>query len=151
MATPALQPEIQISKAERVATLALVLSIAILPFFFASLMTWQTGTPQGQHGGRAGYWFGLLQQVNGLALLAYVSFKRNELQSLRPVLNASTAGRSLTLAFYGYLAYGVVAHVISSVHLFWTTRPANFQLDRADIAPRCIRHPLALHLVEPGV
>jgi len=146
MATPALQPNLQISKAERAATLALVLSIAILPFFLASLMTWQTGTPQSQHGAYSGYWFGLLQQVNGLALLAYVVYKRDGLQSLRPVLNASTAGRSLTLAFYGYLAYAVVAHIISSVHLFWTSRPASFS-STEQILPHGVSVVLVLYIL----
>jgi membrane protease YdiL (CAAX protease family) len=130
------------SKKERILTLALVLSISILPFLVASLVAWRFGPPMHRTGA---LWGGLLQEVNGLALLAYVLHQRRQLATLRPKLTLSTVGYSLALMVTAYAAYWLTATIVNTLHWAWRGTGANFS-DTSTILPAGLSIGLILYM-----
>ena len=123
MATPSLVTVPSINKQQRILTLALVLSVAILPFLAGGLIIWRTGLQVHQRGE---LWLGLLQELNGVALLAYVLHQRRELQTLRISLTLSTIGHSLAVMVTAYMAYWLTATIVNTLHWAWRGAGANF-------------------------
>lgn len=142
MATPSLVAVPSISTKERIWTLVLVLSISILPFLVGSLIAWRFGTPMHQTGA---LWGGLLQELNGLGLLAYVLYQRQELSRLRISLTLSTVGYSLGVMVTAYAASWLTATIVNTLHWAWRGTGAHFS-DTSTILPAGFSIGLVLYM-----